>query len=308
VLPMPRYVLVTPARNEAQFIEKTIKAVLAQTVPPENWIIVSDGSTDGTDEIVRKYAAANSWIELVQMPLRRDRNFEGKAHAFNAGCARLVGSEYELIGNVDADISFDKDYFAFLLQAFVANPQLGIAGTGFTEGSFQYDYRFTSTEHVFGPCQLFRRACLEEIGGYMPREVGGEDLVAVLTARRNGWQTRTFLEKAYQHHRQSGTAERSATMAQYEAGRADYILGSHPLWQFLRSVYQIRQRPILIGGILRHLGYLSAMAARTRKEVPADLIRFRREDQMRRLREGAVRLFSPWYRLKPWGGGDREPG
>src|SRR3989442_13622651 len=92
------YVLITPARNEAKFIELTIKSVLGQTIRPAKWVIVSDGSTDGTDDIVSKYAADHRCIELVRMPERRERNFAGKVHAFNAGYARRTALQYDMIG------------------------------------------------------------------------------------------------------------------------------------------------------------------------------------------------------------------
>src|ERR1700749_2555870 len=97
---LPTYVLITPARNEERFIELTIKSVLAQTVRPRKWVIVSDGSTDGTDHIVRRYAAEYPWIELVAMPPRSERHFAGKVYAFNAGYARLNGVEYDVIGSM----------------------------------------------------------------------------------------------------------------------------------------------------------------------------------------------------------------
>src|SRR3984893_10560977 len=121
---LPTYVLITPARNEAQFIEGTIESVVAQTVRPLKWIIVSDGSTDGTDELVRKYATHFPWIELVRMPERSERHFAGKVYAFNAGYARLKDLGYDVIGLVDADISFDEEYFSFLLGKLVGDPKL----------------------------------------------------------------------------------------------------------------------------------------------------------------------------------------
>src|ERR1035437_7642174 len=102
---LSKYVLITPARNEAEFIELTIKSVVAQTVRPLRWVIASDGSTDGTDDIVSRYAADHSSIELVRMPARRERHFAGKVHAFNAGYDRMKGLEYDVIGSLDADIS-----------------------------------------------------------------------------------------------------------------------------------------------------------------------------------------------------------
>src|SRR5258708_7146978 len=140
------YVLVTPARNEAEFIELTPKSVIQQTTRPLRWVIVSDGSTDGTDEIVKKYAVENDWIELVRVPERSERHFAGKVHAFNVGYAKVRPLQCDVIANLDADISFDPDYFSFLLGKFAENPSLGVAGTPFKEGNSTYDYRFSSIE------------------------------------------------------------------------------------------------------------------------------------------------------------------
>jgi len=280
---LPTYVLITPARNEAPFIELTIKSVIAQTVRPLRWVIVSDGSTDGTDDIVKKYASDYPWIELVRMPERQERHFAGKVHAFNAARTRVVDLPYEVIGNLDGDVSFDEGYFDFLLRKFAANPRLGVAGTPFREGSFQYDYRFTSIEHVSGQCQLFRRECFEQIGGYVPRKIGGIDLVAVTTARMKGWQTRTFPEKPYVHHRQMGTATATVWTTPFKVGRSDYLLGSHPVWEFSRCIYQTTRPPILLGGSLRLAGFVWAMLSQRKKQVPDDFVTFRRKEQMRRL-------------------------
>lgn len=199
------YVLITPARNEAAFIEQTIKSVVGQTLQPLKWVIVSDGSTDGTDDIVKKYATEYQWIELVRMPERTERHFAGKVHAFNGGYERVKDLKYDIIGSLDADISFEEDYFSFLLNKFAENPQLGVGGTPFREGTVQYDYRFSRKEHVSGACQLFKQECFEEIGGYVPIKGGGIDWTAVTTARMKGWKTRTYTEKTCIHHRPIGT-------------------------------------------------------------------------------------------------------
>ncbi len=153
---LPTYVVITPARNEAQFIELTIQSVVAQSVRPLKWVIVSDGSTDGTDEIVKRYAISHPWIELVCIPEHSERNFAGKVHAFNAGYARVRELDYEVIASLDGDISFEEDYFSFLLAKLAEDSSLGLVGTPFKEGSNPtYDYRFASIEHVSGACQVF---------------------------------------------------------------------------------------------------------------------------------------------------------
>lgn len=278
----PTYVLITPARNEAQFIELTIQSVVSQTVRPIRWVIVSDGSTDGTDDIVNKYTAQHPWIELVRMPERRDRNFAGKVYAFNAGYARVKDLGYDMIGSMDADISFDEEYFSFLLGKLVENPALGLVGTPFKDSS-TYDYRFVSIEHVSGACQLFRRKCLEDIGGYRPSPRGGVDHIAVITARMRGWKTRTFTEKICFHHREMGSAGYSVLRVKFRTGVLDYALGGHPLWELFRTVYQTTKKPYVVGGLTLLAGYISACVRRQERPVTRELVEFRRREQMQRL-------------------------
>ena len=281
---LPEYVLVTPARNEANFIELTLKSVVAQTVLPLKWVIVSDGSTDGTDEIVKKYAADRPWIELVQMPERQERHFAGKAAAVNAGCERLAELRYEVIGNLDADVSFDEDYFAFLMSKFAENPKLGVGGTAFQESDLAYNYDFVGIEHVSGMCQMFRRECFAEIGGYQAVSSGGIDLIAVLSARAKGWETRTFLEKSFIHHRIQGTALHAGLREKIHIGRKDYLLGNHPLWEFFRGVYQMQRKPYVIGGFLILASYAWNLIRGVERTIPAELMALRRRDQMKRLK------------------------
>ena len=281
---LPTYVLITPARNEAAFIEATIKSMVAQTVRRAKWIIVSDGSTDGTDDIVNKYAADHEWIELLRMPERRERHFAGKVYAFNAGYARLKDLGYEVIGLVDADISFDEEYFSFLLGKLLGDPKLGLVGTPFQESTRPaYDYRFVSIEHVSGCCQLFRRECFEDIGGYVPVKNGGIDHIAVLTARMKGWKTRTFTEKVVQHHRKIGTAQHSRFKAGFRTGAQDYALGGHPFWEVCRTIYQMTKKPFVVGGLVLGAGYFWSMIRRKERPISREMIAFRRREQMQRL-------------------------
>jgi glycosyltransferase involved in cell wall biosynthesis len=282
---VPTYVLITPARNEAKFIEMTIKSVVVQTILPLRWVIVSDGSTDGTDDIVRKYAADHPWIELLRMPERRERHFAGKVHAFNAGLTRVTHLEFDAIGSLDADISFDADYFSFLLQQLAKDHTLGLVGTPFKDGpNSTYDYRFVNIEHVSGACQLFRRECFEQIGGYVPVKRGCIDHIAVVSARMKGWRTRTFTEKECLHHRVMGTAQHGVLRARFENGRQDYTVGNHPLWQLFRGAYQMTKWPYVLGGLMVLCGYAWALIRRLERPVSPELVAFQRHEQMLRLR------------------------
>lgn len=299
--PQLSYVLITPARNEGTFIELTIRSVIRQTVLPRKWIIVSDGSTDNTDEIIARYEREYDWIELVRLPERRERDFAGKAGAFNAGCSRLATLEsqgstsWDLIGNLDADITFGPDYFEFLLRQFNGNPKLGVAGTPFVENGdridqHSYAHQFANSVHVSGACQMFRRQCFEEVGGYVPLKAGAIDWVAVTTARMKGWETRTFNEKVCFHHRQLGVGSGSPGKLPmcFHYGRKAYLVGGHPLWECARGLFRTRQRPLILGGLCFIAGYTCAALARTERVVSKELVRFHRAEQMARLR----RLFT----------------
>jgi glycosyltransferase involved in cell wall biosynthesis len=282
--PIP-YVLITPARNEAAFIEKTIQSVIKQTVLPSKWVIVNDGSTDATSSIVRPYLADHQWIELVDLPVRRDRNFAAKVYAFNAGQERVKDLEYEVIGNLDADISFDADHFEFLLNEFEKDARLGVAGTIFKqEGYSSESDSFEGQNHVSGQCQLFRRRCWQEIGGYYPNKAGGIDWMAVTTARMMGWKTRSFREKSFFHYRSLGTAERGRLASSFSYGEKDYYLGGHPVWEIFRVAYRMTKRPYLVDGAALGLGYLSAFLRRMKRPVSDELMRFHRKEQMLKLK------------------------
>jgi poly-beta-1,6-N-acetyl-D-glucosamine synthase len=285
LLTTPNYVLVTPARDEAQFVELTLKSVIAQTVRPIKWVIVSDGSTDGTDEIVSRYAAHHPWIELVRMPDRSERHFAGKVHAFNAGYAKVSHLNYEFIGNLDADVSFQPGHFEFLVSKFADDARMGLVGAPFREGAFQYDYRFTNIENVWGGCQLFRRECFEDIGGYVPIKGGSIDHIAVVSARMKGWRTRTFTESVCLHHRLMGTAQHGGLAAKRRLGAKDYAVGNHPLWELFRMFYQMKQKPLFLGGLALGWGYAWSLARRTKRPVSDDLVAFTRREQMQRLRK-----------------------
>ena len=286
-----KYVLITPAHNEEAFIEKTLASMVAQTVLPERWVIVDDGSTDETAEIVRKYAEGHPWIQLVGRPQRKDRNFAGKAHAFNVGLERVRSLNFDVIGNLDADISFDPDYFEFLLSKFAENPRLGVTGTTMREANHDpLKDTFYHFRDVFGACQLFRRECFEEVGGYTPIKWGGIDWVAVRTARLNGWKTRSFPDKIFFHHRAMGETESNVWKARFDYGRKDYFLGNHPLWQVFRVGYQMLKWPYVVGGLMLAAGYIYSFFARIERPVGPELLRFHRREQLERLKT----LFTPF--------------
>jgi glycosyltransferase involved in cell wall biosynthesis len=283
--PSLTYVLISPARNEEAFLETTIRAVVSQTVLPLRWVIVSDGSTDRTEAIAADYCERYPWIRLVARPPREVRDFAGKVAAFNAGFDTIKHLDFDIVGSLDADLSFASDYFEFLLGKFAGDPQLGVAGCPFSEEGVTYDYTFSSVEHVSGACQMFRRDCYQQIGGYVPLSGGGIDVVAVLMARMNGWRTRTFPERVCVHHRPMGSANDGTKFtANYKLGQRAYRLGFHPVWQLCRSAYQMTRRPYVSGGVALAAGYFGAMLSGSERAVSHEVAAFQGRDQMRRLR------------------------
>jgi glycosyltransferase involved in cell wall biosynthesis len=279
------HVLITPARNEAAYIEKTIQSVIGQTLPPAKWVIVDDGSLDDTAAIVSKYLPAHYWMELVQLPKHRDRSFAGKVYAFNAGLERVRSIQYDVIGNLDADVSFDLDYLEFLMARFQQDSDLGVAGTIFVEEGYSSETdSFEGRNHVSGQVQLFRRACFEQIGGYTPHRAGGIDWMAVTTARMLGWKTRSFREKKFFHYRRLGTAERGMLASLFSYGEKDYYLGGHPLWEICRVAYRAAKKPYMFGAAALGAGYIWAFLRRTKRPVSDELMRFHRKEQMTKLK------------------------
>jgi biofilm PGA synthesis N-glycosyltransferase PgaC len=281
-----KYVLITPAHNEESFIEKTLDSMVAQTLLPERWVIVDDGSTDHTADVVEQYAKRHSWIELIQCPQRLGRSFAGKVHAFNIGFERVSSLQFEVIGNLDGDLSFDSDYLEFLIGKFLEDVRLGVAGTPFTEEGGYDTARdsFEGENHVAGGCQLFRRECFQGVGGYIPNPAGGIDWIAVTTARMKGWKTRSFPQKRFRHYRALGTAGRSGVAASFSYGEKDYYLGGSPIWELFRVAYRMTKRPFIVEGLALLAGYCWAALRRTERAVSAELMRFHRREQLAKLK------------------------
>jgi glycosyltransferase involved in cell wall biosynthesis len=280
----PVYVLVTPACNEEQYVETTIQCVIAQTVQPTRWVIVSDGSTDRTDEIVGGYAAKHDWIQLVKRPKQAYRSFVSMVKAFNSGYQNAKSVRHDIVGKLDADFAFESDYFEYLLNKFSLDPRLGVAGTPFMEeGCDSQKESVFDKEHVYGGCQLFRKECFDDIGGY-PVVRACSSVVANMTARMRGWKTRCYTDMVCCHLRRLSTAEQSLYAAKFEYGWKDYYLGNHPLWEIFRSVYQMKNEPRVLGGCLLLSGYVWSYMKREKRDVPEELIQFRRNEQVRKIK------------------------
>lgn len=279
------YVLMTAARNEAAYIEGTIRAVLTQTYKPKRWVIVSDGSTDETDNIIKDYARSVDFIVLA----RRDDDTPGVDFRRKVKCLRqalnlLAGISYEFIGNLDADITFGPAYFETLVQIFQQNPKLGLAGGRLFElrdGHFLPRY-LSENRYVPGAVQFFRRECFEQVGGYLPSRWGGEDTIAVVSARMAGWQTATITHLQVIHHK-IGDGTRGLMFERFREGAMFYDLGSQPVIEFLKCVRCLIRKPYAVQALARFCGYISRALRREPRPVSNEFIRYLRQEQKVRL-------------------------
>lgn len=283
-MPGRAYALLTPARNEADLIERPLESVVRQTLRPVRWIILSDGSTDGTDAIVRRYAARYDFIELMRLEDTGTRDFRSKVRAVQHGYDAIRPMELDYIGNLDADVSFEPAYYGKIMQRMEDDPRLGIAG------GVKYDLCDgvprrvpNARDSVGGPVQFFRRACWDAVGGYAPARHGGEDTAAEITARMKGWRVESFPDLKVLHHRETGTAQQNRYGARFEEGLKAYLLGYHPLFFIARSIYRIPQPPRVLGALLAGLGYLHATATRQERDVSDALVAYLRKEQLGKL-------------------------
>ena len=289
-MPVPfdrrRYVLVTAAHNEEKYIERLLASVVSQTLAPQRWIVVSDGSTDRTDEIVETYARRHPFLTLYRIPGNHNGSFSSQVHAINLAFKELADLEYEYIGNLDADISLRPDYFAALIGKFEGDPALGLAGGMIHEersGSFVYR-KSNNVRSVAHGVQFFRRECLAAVGEYMPLRYGGPDWHAETVARMRGWKVQAFPELVVYHHRFTGTA-RGLTRNCYYQGLMDYSFGSYPLFEIVKCVRRIPNKPYVFGALVRLGGFIWGCCRREPRPVSAEFVHFLREEQRARLRE-----------------------
>ncbi len=279
-----KYVIITPARNEDQFIAKTISSVILQTIRPLRWVIVNDGSTDGTKKIVESYLDKFKFIKLINLERDGDRNFGGKAIAFSRGVAELQSLDYDFIGNLDADISMAPDYYQSIIKYFDADSRLGIAGgIVYTKTGKRFSTSDETIDSVGGAVQLFRRPCFEAVGGYMLLICGGEDAAAEIRARMLGWTVRKFPDHKVFENRRTGSAEASLLVSKVREGRRFYSLGYGLLFYIVRCLYRTKENPFIIGSIAALYGFMGSFLSRRPVLLPQDEVEYLRSEQRQRL-------------------------
>lgn len=277
------YVLVTPVRDEEVTIGKTICSVILQTVTPREWVIVSDGSTDRTEDIVRAAAVEHPWIRLLPLPNRPGRSFAAVVHNTEAGIRHLETRDYSFLGLLDADVEFEPDYFAQLSSRFHTNPRLGLAGGVVIDVGLPRDRFPRNRIDVPGAVQFFRRECFERIGGLIPIPEGGWDGMTCAMARMRGYETKLFTDLVVDHLKPRNISEGGVVRRKWQMGLRDYAAGYHPLFEFAKCVSRLNNPPLLIGAAAWWIGYCMATLQRRKRVVPPAVVEFIRSEQWVRM-------------------------
>lgn len=276
-----RYAVISPVRNEAAYIEKTLKSMACQTVLPVAWVIVNDGSSDGTESIVKQWSDAYPWIRLVTRADRGARQRgKGVVEAFYDGYATLI-EPFDYIVKLDGDVSFTENYFEGLLSEFASDPQLGIAGGGvYEQPDGQTWIVYSTQDHVRGATKMYRRSCFNAIGGLSPAM--GWDGIDEWKALSLGWKVRSFREYPMWHYRFTGAAT-GFLRSCIEQGDGAYRMGYHPLFMVARGVRRMADRPYVIGGIAMVASYFRSWLRREEMLADYRVVRYVRRTQLRKL-------------------------
>jgi biofilm PGA synthesis N-glycosyltransferase PgaC len=278
------YVVISPVRNEEQYLSFTIKSMVAQSIRPKWWIIVNDGSTDQTGQIAEEAARSNLWIKVVN---RADRGFRkaggGVVEAFYEGYRLVEKESCDYVVKLDGDLSFGPDYFEKCFGHFDKDQKLGIAGGTICaemDGALQAESKNDPVFHVRGATKIYRQACWQKIGGLI--HAPGWDTLDEVKANMLGFQTCTLAGINIRHHRPTGAAY-GAWNDRVKAGLANYITGYHPLFMLLKSIKRMGEKPYLIGGCGLLFGFVKGYVNRVPQVEDKALIKYFRQQQMDRL-------------------------
>ncbi len=286
-----RLLLITPVRNEAANIERTARALAAQTRPPDLWLVVDDDSDDATPWLLRELAEDIPFMRVMASPAGQtsagsDRlALAAEARAFNWALGTAKRERYTHLGKLDGDIELPPEYFETLLAAFRAEPELGLAGGDLLEPKRGggWEPARSPQYHVRGALKLYSRECFEAIGGIEERL--GWDTIDEIYARMRGYTTRSLPELVALHHRPVGSAD-GALRGRARHGECAYILNYSLPWVLLRSLkVGLTARPPLLTGVALVYGYLrAAVSSDARVDDPQFRIFVRRELRQRMLR------------------------
>lgn len=280
-----KYVVITPVRDEESYIKHTIESMIRQTWTPAEWILVDDGSTDGTGAVIDEFTRRHSWIKAIHRPNRGFRKAGGGVvDAFNEGFRELGSKNWDFVVKFDGDLTFEASYFEKCLKEFGRDPKLGIGGgtiCHITNGAAEPER--CPSFHVRGATKIYRRECWMAIGGLWPAP--GWDTADEVKASRLGWTTRSFPDLQLVHHRRTGTAE-GIWAGLVKDGLADYVCGYHPLFMLAKCLARITRKPYVLGSLALFTGYISGYWKGIPQFDDRETIDYLRHQQISRLLGG----------------------
>lgn len=290
-----KILVISPCRNEQEFMRRTLDAVLGQSHPPACWVIVDDGSSDSTPDILREYAARSPVLRIVRREDRGRRSVgPGVIDAFYSGLDSVELDDYEFVCKLDLDLDLPRDYFKTLVERMRAEPRLGsCSGKPFYRGSDgQMLPEWCDSEIVVGMTKFYRVSCFKEIGGFV-REVMWDGIDSH-RCRLFGWLAVSWDDKVlqFEHLRPMGSSDRNILLGRRRHGHGQYFMGTAPSYLLASVVRRLMQPPVLLGALMIAWGYLWSFVRRVPRYEDADFRRFLRRYQRRALWLGKRRAIA----------------
>jgi poly-beta-1,6-N-acetyl-D-glucosamine synthase len=255
-----RLLIVSPVKDEAAYLQRTIDSVVAQTHRPTRWVIVNDGSSDDTGKIADEAARLHDWISVLHRPAGTQRRVgPGVVEAFYAGLETVNRADFDYLCKLDGDLEFSPTYFAELFARFEQNPRLGTAsGKCFVPVNGKLVLERTGDGFSHGVAKLYRRECFEAIGGFVHEVMW--DGIDCHRCRMLGWEAVSYSDESLNivHLRQMGSSHRSVYHGRIRWGRGQYFMGSHPVYMLAVAGYRMAERPWILGGLCILYGYWQA--------------------------------------------------
>jgi glycosyltransferase involved in cell wall biosynthesis len=286
------YVLVSPCRDEARFMRRTLDSVAAQTVPPTSWVVVDDGSTDGTASILEEYCRRLPYLRVVRLEDRGRRSVgPGVVRAFDAGYRSIGQHRFDFLCKLDLDLELPPGYFEELMRHMEADPRLGTcSGKPWVPGpGGRLVGETCGDEMSVGMTKFYRTSCFEEIGGFVPEVMW--DGIDCHRCRMLGWSAASYDDPAlrFLHLRPMGSSQGGLWEGRWRHGAGQWFMGTGLLYMSASAFFRLGRRPPVLGSLAMWLGYVASMLACRPRYEDAAFRRFLRRYQRRCLLLGKRR-------------------
>jgi len=286
--PDRRYVIISPCRDEAEFMRSTLDTIVAQTMQPALWLIVDDGSTDESPEILAEYAAKHDFIKIFR---RKDRGYRkvgaGVVDAFYSGFNEINSNDYNYVCKLDLDLELPPQYFEILMKKMEADPRIGnCSGKPYNRINGNMISERRGDEMSVGMTKFIKMECFKQTGGFVRQVMW--DAIDCHKARQIGWKARSWDEPElrFVHLRLMGSSQHSIYVGRMRHGFGQFFMGTGPIYMLASSVFRMLERPFVLGGIYMYIGYLKCFFKDTPRLDDKALVKFIRRFQWQSLFKG----------------------